>query len=85
MPRYNYECSECGSARIVFHLIDDPIPHCINCESNKEMIKKLSTPLYEVRNSSRTQKPGELTNEYIEQNREILEEEKRKREEYEPS
>tara|TARA_B100001250_G_scaffold403001_1_gene416895 strand:+ start:291 stop:548 length:258 start_codon:yes stop_codon:yes gene_type:complete len=85
MPRYNYECSECGDTRIVFHLINDPPPSCNNCVSKKKMVKRLSTPLYAVENNNHNQKVGELTKEYIEQNREILEEEKRKREEYEPS
>mgnify|MGYP003155075782 FL=1 len=46
------------------------------------MVKQLTTFLY--RNASeQTQKVGELTKEYIERNREILEEEKAKREDYE--
>tara|TARA_B100000131_G_C17841373_1_gene501936 strand:+ start:88 stop:276 length:189 start_codon:yes stop_codon:yes gene_type:complete len=59
-----------------------PAPFCEKCEGEVVMVKQLTTFLY--RNASeQTQKVGELTKEYIERNREILEEEKAKREDYE--
>jgi len=50
------------------------------------MVKMLTTPLYKSK-PTESQKIGETTKEYIEKNREILEQEKKnaKRETYDPT
>jgi 2,3-bisphosphoglycerate-independent phosphoglycerate mutase len=52
---------------------------------NNTLSKQLTTPLYKNRNKQQTQKVGEITKEFIEKNKEVLEEEKTKREEYDPT
>jgi predicted nucleic acid-binding Zn ribbon protein len=86
MPRYNYKCSSCQIEQIIFHSIGETVELCTNCEKVGTMIKLLTKPLYN-NNKSQPAKVGDLTKDYIEQNREILEQEKReaKRESYESS
>jgi|TARA_Y100000310_G_scaffold61394_1_gene56657 hypothetical protein len=49
------------------------------------MIKQLTTPFYKKKTEQQSQKVGKLTKDFIELNKEVLEEEKAKREEYEPT
>jgi hypothetical protein len=48
------------------------------------MFKLLSKPLYKTKNKSK-QSVGDLTEEYIKDNRELLEQQKAKREDYDPT
>ena len=83
MPRYNYQCSKCDSYHVIFHLVDEEPPPCPECSASGTLIKQLGVPYFKVTdNTSKTQKIGELTKEYIELNKEILKEQKEKREEY---
>ena len=58
---------------------------CPVCLENNTLSKQLTTPLYKNRNKQQTQKVGEITKEFIEKNKEVLEEEKAKREDYDPT
>ena len=86
MPRYNYKCSACGAVATILHLYEEVIDQCEACEAAGTMEKLLSTPLY-MNDKDTKQKIGDLTKDYIEQNREILEQEKAsaKEDAYEPS
>ncbi len=86
MPRYNYQCSSCEVNMIIVHSMNDKIDFCTNCQEFGTMVKLLTTPLYKNRNTD-IQKIGETTKEYIEKNREILEQEKKnaKRDTHEPT
>ena len=86
MPRYNYKCSNCEIEVTVFHSMSEKADTCTNCGESDTMVKLLTIPLYK-KNNTRDQKIGQMTKEYIEQNREILEQEKEsaKRETYEPT
>lgn len=86
MPRYNYRCSSCNVEMIIVHSMNDKIEFCTNCQEFGTMVKLLTTPLYKNKNTG-AQKVGEKTKEYIEQNREVLEQEKKnaKRDTYEPT
>ena len=66
--------------------MSDEIDLCTNCKEFGTMIKLLTTPLYKNKIAN-SQKIGEITKEYIEKNREVLEQEKKnvKRETYEPT
>ena len=89
MPRYCYLCNKCANEQIVFHLFDEtPFLKCKKCESTNSLEKMITSPLYfKSRTEADDKTVGEVTNEYIEKNREILEEEKQKAKEetYEPS
>ena len=85
MPRYSYKCSSCEFEQIIFHSISEEIDFCTNCENVGTMIKLLTTPVYKKKTNK--SQVGEMTREYIEMNREVLEQEKEnaKRETYEPT
>ena len=89
MPRYRYKCKECDDEHIMFHLFDEiPELNCKKCNSPNSLTKVLTTPLHFKKNTKPPDVPiGELTEEYIEKNREALEQEKQKSKEeiYEPS
>ena len=89
MPRYHYRCSECNIAATVIHGINETHTQCEFCTTEDTMIKLLTKPTI-LRNYSQVNSEevvGELTNDYIQKNREVLEaeKEKAKKEVYEPS
>lgn len=73
MPRYSYECAECKDIIAVFHGINEVIVDCKKCNGTQTMQKLLSTPIIAKKQKSDNNKVGELTKEYIEENRKILE------------
>jgi putative FmdB family regulatory protein len=76
MPRYRYGCQSCESTKIVFHLIgDETAVMCDECESKMAKIITNSFSTSEVKNKKN--KIGQVTKEYIEKNREILEQQKK--------
>tara|TARA_Y100000034_G_scaffold90477_1_gene109025 strand:+ start:184 stop:453 length:270 start_codon:yes stop_codon:yes gene_type:complete len=89
MPRYNYECDNCGNVITIFHSIGDTYTDCSECGQKNIMKKLLSVPFI-IKNDVATQdnrQVGNITKEYIEANREILKQQKEKikKENYEPS
>jgi putative FmdB family regulatory protein len=78
MPRYQYECQHCGITIRAFHSYKEMLTDCDKCESKDTLKKILSVPFY----GSKTLSPekqsdvGELTKEYIEENRELLQQQK---------
>ena len=88
MPRYRYKCGTCGNTQLIFHLINETVIACKFCEKPTQMKKLLTTPNIIVDATHDPEREvGDLTNEYIDANRDILEQQKQeaKREEYEPS
>ena len=88
MPRYKYMCEECTAIVSVIHLMEESITDCIECEAENSMKKMLSTPhIASTVEPIKTAPVGAITNEYIELNRQILEQEKMKakQEEHEPT
>ena len=89
MPRYRYQCTACENEAKVFHLMDESYTDCVECGTIDSMKKMLTSPLKKVitEDASNNSQVGNITKEYIEANREILEVEKQsaKREFYEPS
>ena len=74
MPRYVYKCSECEQLSTIFHLISEIVEECPACLKKDTLSKQLTTPLYKNKNEQQTQKIGQLTKEFIEKNKEILDE-----------
>jgi len=78
MPRYRYECKSCGDLIIVFHSFKETFSDCEKCNQTGSMQKLLSTPITlkkETINISK-KRVGELTKEYIEENRKVLKQQK---------
>ena len=89
MPRYRYICLACHNEQLAFHLYDEtPLLQCEGCDNLSPLVRALTSPTYLITKSENGHKKvGEVTKEYIDLNREILEEEKKKAKEenYEPS
>jgi putative FmdB family regulatory protein len=87
MPRYRYKCNECGDIVIVFHGIKETLTECKKCPQENTMKKLLSTPLAIKKQPKTDKKIGDITKKYIEENREILKQQKKEAKEkaHEPS
>ena len=80
MPRYRYLCDVCSNEQMAFHLYNEqPDLKCNKCESVNSLEKMVTSPMYfKARTEAEDKEVGEVTREYIEKNREVLEEEKLK-------
>jgi hypothetical protein len=78
MPRYLYQCTECKNMHTIMHGINDVIADCTLCVASGTMIKQLTNATYISSNKENDNKVGELTKEYIESNKDLLEQEKQK-------
>ena len=88
MPRYRYKCQHCNTIQIVFHGINDKATLCKTCNTEGQMKKLLTVPtIISNTTTEESAEVGNLTNEYIEANREILQQQKEeaKKEEYDAS
>ncbi len=86
MPRYRYQCSECNEIQTVFLSITETLEDCPTCSSKNTMVK-VYDKFFSKSETPKEQKVGTVTKEYIEKNRELLNQEKKeaRRKEYEPS
>ena len=86
MPRYAYQCHDCGHTEVHFHSFSGSIDECPSCSSNVYM-KQISRPSYSTTKTEQEEKTGNLTKRYIEDNRELLKDMKKESsgESYEPS
>ena len=87
MPRYRYECTSCGDLVMVFHGIKEKHTDCKKCSQENTMKKLLSTPFAIKKKAASDKKIGDITKKYIEENREILKQQKKEAKEktHEPS
>jgi putative FmdB family regulatory protein len=78
MPRYRYECGKCARISIIFHTFKEKVTDCSVCGEKDSLRKLLSVPIVRVPNvQEEEQQIGDLTNEKIEENREILQKQKK--------
>ena len=71
MPRYRYYCNICKKDFVVTHSWKEPQENCILCD-NVDIKKLLTKPLAPKKKNK--SKVGDLTKEFIEANKEVLEE-----------
>ena len=82
MPKYCYKCKECEYEFEVRHGMKEKLYDCENCNNEQSL-----TRIPQLTNIQRTtdvgkQKVGSLVKEYIEENKKLLEREKKQRIEY---
>ncbi len=77
MPRYRYECEECKKIFTAFHSFKDTLDNCKYCETTGSLNKLLNTPYINKKVDNEAHKVGELTKKFIEENREILKNQKK--------
>ena len=79
MPIYTYECKKCGSLLKAMVGAEEVPSSCSDvslCDKEGEITKYLSKVNIRRAIEERPKKTGELTKEYIEENRKVLQEEK---------
>lgn len=86
MPRYKFECSSCKHVEIVILSMDESYTDCSVCDSKNTMIKQFDKFFSKLTNT-KEQKVGNITKQYIEKNKEVLEQQKKEARstDYEPS
>lgn len=72
MPRYLYRCSVCTREMTLFHLADETISQCPNCDA-ENALTKLLTPITTAHSTvDSPQKVGSITEEFIKNSRQEL-------------
>ena len=75
MPRYQYRCAACGEVSTIHHLSDEIETVCPKCNSNNALVKLL-TNFSTSKKSNKKEKVGQLTEEFIDNSRKELEQQK---------
>ena len=75
MPRYTYRCTNCDLCQDIFHLADEKPDNCTQCNSSENLVKLLSS-ITTKRQLKNRRKTGSLTEEFIEDSRQELEQQK---------
>lgn len=81
MPRYTYKCIECEESFDVYHGIFDDYTQCSYCPS-KRLMRVPQMPHIHREQVSKGERVGEATKRAIEENRELLKQDRKKRVEY---
>ncbi len=78
MPRYRYQCDSCEEFTTEIHSYKEVRTDCTKCETENSLKRIMSKPFYGIKKLPEEAKTGDLTKQYIEENREILEQQKQK-------
>ncbi len=70
MPKYYYHCNFCHSDFYVYHMMSETQELCTLCDM-PDISKLLTKPLY-FDKSNQKSKVGEITKQYIDDNKKIL-------------
>ena len=84
MPRYRYVCHQCNTEFVAFHQWEETQDVCLECGAT-DISKLFNNSFVTKKNIKADEKVGNLTKQYIETNKEILEDLKKeaKQETYE--
>ena len=77
MPRYVYRCESCGEHFQIRHGMSEVQEECIKCSVHGMLRKVPQMPNIKKEHTGADSTTGTLTNNFIEQNRELLNEMKR--------
>jgi len=73
LPRYRYKCEGCEQEFVALHSFSDVRESCDLC-GHEGVTKMLGKPIVLNKKTTNSSTTGDLTNEYIEANRELLKE-----------
>ena len=76
MPRYSYRCDACSSKYLVMHSSDEILEECEKCNRSGFLIKLVPRPLYKIKKPARPRKTGQITEEFIDESRQELHQQK---------
>ena len=71
MPRYLYRCEGCEQEFVAFHSFSDTQDSCTLC-GHESVTKMVGKPVVLNKKLTNSKDTGDLTNQYIEANRELL-------------
>lgn len=78
MPRYVYRCKECEELSVISHLSDEVITECPECTKSGVLVKVLTSFTATNKNISNKTKVGQVTEEFIQDARQELNQQKDK-------
>jgi putative FmdB family regulatory protein len=76
VPIFKYSCENCDEITKVIHMIGDDLEDCPHCNSEGSLVRLLNKP-YVTKIKENSNATGDLTKKFIEENREILEQQKK--------
>jgi putative FmdB family regulatory protein len=76
MPIFKYNCEKCEEITTVMHMIGDNLLTCPHCNEEGHMTRLLNKP-YITKKKENPNNVGDLTKKFIEENREVLEQQKK--------
>ena len=82
MPKYCYKCSECESEIEARHGMTERLTDCKVCDNQGVLIRIPQLTNIVRKQEQGEQKTGSLVKDYIQQNKEILKEQKKERIDY---
>ena len=82
MPKYCYKCTECSGEYEVRHSITERLHDCLECGSDASLIRIPQLTNIVRKQEQGERKTGSLVKDYIQQNKEILKEQKKERIDY---
>jgi putative FmdB family regulatory protein len=72
MPKYFYSCQECEYSFGAYHSPKEKLKNCPQCDTIDGLVRKVNKVFINKQGTSELKKVGDLTKEFIENNREVL-------------
>ena len=83
MPKYFYSCQECEHTFGAYHSSKERLKNCPQCDTIDGLVRQVNKVFIVKNNTIETRKVGELTKEFIEDNKKVLKDIKKDLKEYE--
>ena len=74
MPKYFYSCKECEYTFAAYHSPKERLKNCSQCDTIDGLVRQVNKVFILKNNELETKKIGELTKEFIEDNKKVLKE-----------
>ena len=76
MPIFKYSCQNCDEITKVIHMIGEDLHACPSCDMSGSLVRLLNKP-YITKKAQGSNTTGEITKKFIEENRKVLEQQKK--------